>query len=290
VQAPVRVGHHAQRVAGAEGRPGQPGRDAQAPHLTLLGSPAGLAVRLMRPAALGWLLAVTAFSVLIGTVAESSTRDATGDKAVQQALGRLGGHGSLVAAYLGLTFLVLALMISLVAAGQVTAIRSEEADGHLDNLVVLPVPRTSWLAGRLLLSALLLLPPGRPPRAAGAGAWAGVASQHGGVAFSSLVAAGLNAVPPALFLLGLGTLLLGAWPRHASAVVYGYLAWSFLIEFIGAIVRASHWLLDTSVFFHMVPAPATSPVWASAAVVTALGGAGAVIGGVLLNRRDLLGP
>lgn len=74
-----------------------------------------------------------------------------------------------------------------------------------------------------------------------------------------------------------------------SAVVYGYLAWSFLIEFIGVVVHASHWLLDTSVFFHMAPAPATSPDWASAAVIAGLGVAGAVTGGVFLSRRDVLG-
>jgi ABC-2 type transport system permease protein len=262
-----------------------PSRDTSAPHLALAGSPTGLAVRLMRAVAFGWLFAVAAVAILLGTVAESSTKDATGDKSVQEALGRIGGHGSLVAAYLGLTFLLLALMIALVAAGQIGAIRTEEADGHLENLAVLPVSRTSWLAGRLLLSAGLLLGSGI---LAGIGAWAGTASQHSGVGFGSLVAAGLNVVPPSLFLLGLGALVLGVWPRRTSAVVYGYLAWSFLIEFLGAVVHASHWLLDTSVFFHMVPAPATSPDWTSAAVIAGLGVAGAVIGAVFFNRRDML--
>jgi ABC-2 type transport system permease protein len=263
-----------------------PGRDTAAPHLALAGSPAGLAVRLMRPAALGWLFAVAAVSVLLGTVAESSAQDVTGDKSVQAALGRIGGHGSLVLAYLGVTFLLLALMIALIAAGQIAAIRSEEADGHLENLVVRPVSRTSWLAGRMLLSAGLLLV---AALLAGIGAWAGAASQHSGVGLGSLVAAGLNVLPPAVFLLGLGALVLGVRPRRTSAVVYGYLAWSFLVEFIGAVVHASHWLLDTSVFFHMVPAPAASPNWASAAVLAGLGVAGAVTGGAFLSRRDVLG-
>jgi ABC-2 type transport system permease protein len=262
-----------------------PNRDTSAPHLALAGSPTGLAIRLIRPAAIGWLLAVAAFAILLGTVAESSTKDATGDKTVQEALGRIGGHGSLVAAYLGLTFLLLALMIALVAAGQMSAIRAEEADGHLENLAVRPVSRTSWLAGRLLLSALLLLVAGV---LAGISAWAGAASQHSGIGIGSLVAAGLNVVPPSLFLLGLGALMLGVWPRRTSAVVYGYLAWSFLIEFLGAVVHASHWLLDTSVFFHMVPAPATSPDWTSAALMAGLGVTGGVIGAVFLNRRDVL--
>lgn len=260
-----------------------PGRDSSQPHLALLGGSAGLAVRLMRPVALGWLFAVAAFAVLIGTTAESSANDATGSQGIQQAIGRLGGHGSLVADDLGLTFLILALLIALISAGQITAMRTEEADGYLENLLVRPVSRMSWFAGRLGLSCLLLTTAGL---LAGIGAWAGAASQHSGVRFGSLVMAGLNVVPPGLFLLGLGALVLGAWPRLTSAAVYGYLAWSFLVEFAGGVVPTSHWLLDTSVFFHMVPAPAASPDWPGMAVITGLGIGGAVLGGLLLCRRD----
>jgi ABC-2 type transport system permease protein len=260
-----------------------PGRESSQPHLALLGGAAGLAVRLMRPVALGWLFAVAVFAVLIGTTAESSANDATGSQGISQAIGRLGGHGSIVADDLGLTFLILALLIALISAGQITAMRTEEADGYLENLLVRPVSRTSWFAGRLGLSSLLVLTAGL---LAGVGAWVGAASQHSGVGFGSLVTAGLNVVPPGLFLLGLGALVLGAWPRRTSTVVYGYLAWSFLIEFAGGVVHTSHWLLDTSVFFHMIPAPATSPDWSSMAVITGLGILGAVLGGVLLCRRD----
>src|SRR3984957_8742361 len=260
-----------------------PSRDTSASHPARAGSPAGLAIRLNRAAAIGWLSAVAAFAVLLGTVAESSVKDAAGDKTVQEALGRIGGHGSLVAAYLGLTFLLLAVMVALVAAGQISAIRTEETSGHLENLVVLPVSRTSWLAGRLLLSTCLILAAGI---LAGIGGWAGAASQHSKVGFGSLVAAGLNVVPPSLFLLGLGALILGAWPRRTSTVVYGYLAWSFLIEFAGGVVHTSDWLLDTSIFFHMIPAPAASPDWSSMAVITGLGILGAVLGGIFLSRRD----
>ena len=260
-----------------------PGPDSSQPHLALLGGSAGLAVRLMRPVALGWLFAVAVFAVLIGTTAESSAKDTTGSQGISQAIGRLGGHGSIVADDLGLTFLILALLIALISAGQITAMRTEEADGYLENLLVRPVSRTSWFAGRLGLSSLLVLTAGL---LAGIGAWAGAASQHSGIRFGSLVTAGLNVVPPGLFLLGLGALVLGAWPRRTSTVVYGYLAWSFLIEFAGGVVHTSHWLLDTSVFFHMVPAPAASPDWPGMAAITGLGIGGAVLGGILLCRRD----
>ena len=261
-----------------------PGRDSSKPHLALLGGSTALAVRLMRPTALGWLLAVVAFAVLIGTTAESSAKDGTGSQGIGQAIGRLGGHGSLVADNLGLTFLILAFLIALISVGQITAMRTEEAEGYLENLLVRPVRRTSWFAGRLSLSLVLLVSAGM---LAGIGAWAGAASQHSGVRFGSLVAAGLNIVPPGVLLLGLGALTLGAWPRRTTAIVYGYLAWSFLVEFAGGVVHTSHWLLDTSVFFHMVPAPATSPDWLSAAIITGLGILAALLGGLLLCHRDL---
>ena len=261
-------------------------RDTSPPRLALVANPTKLAIRLIRPVALGWLFAVAAFSVLIGTIAQSAAKAIAGSNSFEEALGRLGAHGSLVEAYLGLTFLMLALMIALVAAGQITAIRAEEAEGRLENLIVRPFSRTSWFAGRLGLSALLLVAAGI---LSGVGAWAGAASQHSGVGFGSLALAGLNVVPPSLFLFGLGALVLGVWPRGTSTVVYGYLAWSFLIEFVGAVIRASHWLMDTSVFFHMVPATATNPNWASAGVIGGLGVAGAIVGGIFLNRRDVLG-
>jgi len=109
------------------------------------------------------------------------------------------------------------------------------------------------------------------------------------VSFGSLNTAGLNIVPPSPFLLGLGTLVFGAWPRRISTVVYGNLTWSVLLEFIGAVTHANRWLLDTSVCFHMVLAPATSLDWISAAIISGLGMAAAAIGGVLLNQRDVLG-
>jgi ABC-2 type transport system permease protein len=52
------------------------------------------------------------------------------------------------------------------------------------------------------------------------------------------------------------------------------------------VVHTSHWLLDTSIFFHMVPAPAASPHRPGMAVITGVGILGAVLDGILPCRRD----
>ena len=122
---------------------------------------------------------------------------------------------------------------------------------------------------------------------AGIFAWAGAASQHAGIGLASLLGAGLGVVPPALCVLGIGVLALGVWPRAASVVTYGVLAWSLLIELAGGFFGSNHWLLDTSVFHHLAAAPAMSPNWAGAVALVAVGAAAALVGGLAFARRDL---
>ena len=137
-----------------------------------------------------------------------------------------------------------------------------------------------------MLAALALVASGL---VAGLLAWLGAASHNAGVGLRSLLQAGINVVPPAIALLGFGVLTLGVWPRATTAVAYGLLAWSLLVEVAGGIVSSSHWLLDTSVFHHMAAAPAVNPNWTSAAVLAAIGLLAAVLGEVAFRRRDLAG-
>jgi hypothetical protein len=67
------------------------------------------------------------------------------------------------------------------------------------------------------------------------------------------------------------------------------MAWSLLIEVVAGASSSRHWLLDTSVFHQMASAPATSPDWASAALLVLVGAAATVLGAVALERRDLAG-
>jgi ABC-2 type transport system permease protein len=176
--------------------------------------------------------------------------------------------------------------VSLIAAGQVVAFRTEEATGQLDNLLVRPISRGRWLVGRFIVTAAVLSASGL---AAGVFSWLGQASQHSGVPVATLLDAGANVVPPAVCLLGIGVLALGLRPRATSAVTYGVLAWSFLVDLVGDLAGLNHWLLDTSLFHQMVAAPAQSPNWTSGGIMFVVGIAAAAAGVVAFNHRDLQG-
>jgi ABC-2 type transport system permease protein len=109
------------------------------------------------------------------------------------------------------------------------------------------------------------------------------------VQFGDLVEAGLNVAPPGLFVLGVGVLVFGVWPRAAIGVTYGLVVWSFLVETLAGIFDSNHWLKDTSPFLHITPAPAADPNWTAGAVLVALGLVAAVIGIARFTRRDLAG-
>jgi ABC-2 type transport system permease protein len=263
-------------------------RARSAPRLRLLSGPAGLAIRLARPAVIGWWTAIALSALLFGLIARSAGTTIEGSSATT-VLAKLGATGTGTDAVLGVCFLVLAVLIAFAAVGQVTAARSEESSGRLDHLLAGPVSRSRWLGGRLLLAVAVLVAGGV---AAGVFAWLGAASQHSGTSPATLLEAGLNLVPPAIALGGIGVLSFGAWPRRTALVGYAVLTWSLLADIVGGFGGsgpASRLLLDASVFHQMTSAPAVSPNWTANGIMVAIGVACALLGGIAFNQRDLAG-
>jgi ABC-2 type transport system permease protein len=242
-----------------------------------------LAVRLNRIAAFGWLLGIGGFAALLGSTANAYAGLIGGSPTVTAALGRLGVRKA-AEGYLGIEFFMMEIMLALIAASQLAAIRDEEASGRLENLVVRPVPRVVWLAGRLGVSLGLIVLGGL---AAGLCTWLGASSQHIGVTLATLLEAGLNASVPAVFVLGAGTLVLGVRPRLTAAVAYAIVSWSLLVDLLGSFIKGSDWLRDSSLFTHIALAPAARVDWGQDLVMLALGVAAAVAGAAVFQRRDL---
>jgi ABC-2 type transport system permease protein len=262
------------------------GRAAQPARTLLLGGEAGLTLRLTRPATLAWLGAMAVTGLVFGLVAEAAGSAMQATNGFQQAIQRLGGTAPAVVSYLGFVFVFAAGLVAIAVAGQIASARSEEAAGHLDNLLVRPVARWRWLGFRLALGAAVVVV---ASALVGVMAWVGGAGSHTGVSFGQLLKAGLNVSPPAIFILGLGGLAFGLWPRGAIGVVYGLVVWSFLVETLSAIFDSNHWLRDTSPVLHIAPVPAAEPNLTAAAWLLGLGLVAALGGILAFGRRDLAG-
>jgi ABC-2 type transport system permease protein len=250
----------------------------------LLDSSALLGVRLERWVALAWIGGLALAGAIFGITARSAAQGNVAVDEIERTVGRLGAHpASATAAWIGYEFLYLAALLTFAAAGQIAAMRSEEADGHLDHLLARPLDRRSWLAGRLGFGATFVV---TAALATGLAAWAGVGGS-GGLGLGPMLQAGLNLIAPALLVLGLGTLLLGVAPRLAMPILYALVLWSFLIEIVGTSITSSQWLLDTALFTHVGPVPAASLNWPAMAILTGLGLLAALAGLAAFAHRDL---
>ncbi|HET7488316.1 MAG TPA: hypothetical protein VFJ85_10335 [Acidimicrobiales bacterium] len=262
------------------------GRDTPPARTFLLSGQAGLTIRLTRATVVVWLLALAGTGLVFGLVTQAAGNAAKGSATLERVIARLGASGAGAVVYLGFVFLMAAGMVAIAVAGQVAALRNEEATGHLDNLLVRRVARWRWLAARLAVGVGLVV---LASAAAGLAAWVGAASQHAAVGFGDLLVAGLNVAPPAVFVLGIGCLVFGIRPRAAVAVTYGLVVWSFLVEIVASVVDSGQWLRDTSPLLHIAPAPAADPNWTAAGWLVGLGALAALAGIAAFSRRDLQG-
>jgi ABC-2 type transport system permease protein len=208
-------------------------------------------------------------------------------ESLQRQVAKFGGASiTTPAGALGLYFLFFVLAISLFACSQLAAVRREESDQRLETLFALPVRRRGWLAGRLLVAvggAVVL------SLSAGVLAWAGAASQGGGVSLLDMLGAGANCLPASLLFLGLGALVFAALPRATVAIAYLLVSVTFLWELVGDLIGAPDWTLSLSPFHDVGLVPA-QPFKAGAAIVMVAIGAVATAAALrIFERRDLTG-
>ena len=266
--------------------------DAAEPRTALLGSPIGIAVRLSWQATTRWLAVVIVAGVLYGALAHSAGQAFATSGSLQRLSGVLthAAESDLVSAgaraYAGIIFLLLATLLMAYAASAVGKLREEEAEGYLDNLVVRPVSRQRWLAGRVALMLAVMIV---AAVLGGIAFWIAATAEHAGLGVGQLAQAGLNGAAPAVALAGLGVLLLGFVPRVVTMACWVIVAWAFMLDLLGAVIPVNHWFMDTSLLQHLALAPAVSPNWRVCVTYLAVGAAAAALGGWRFTRRDLRG-
>jgi polyether ionophore transport system permease protein len=253
--------------------------------LRLLSSPAAQALRSQRDSLIAWAASFGVFAFILGVVS-SSVASSGIPPGVDKQIAKLGA-GSITSAsgYLALIFFFYVLGICLFVCAQLGSARREEAGQQLETLLALPVGRTGWLTGRLLLAAcatvvIALL--------TGLLTWAGVVAGGTSVSLGQMLEAGANCLPVAALFLGVAALAYAAVPRAAAAVSYGLLVLTFLWQAVGSLLGAPSWLVGLTPFGHVALVP-VEPFRATAAVVMiAIGVAAAAVGLAVFRRRDLI--
>jgi ABC-2 type transport system permease protein len=252
----------------------------------LLGSPTAQALRTERASLIAWMSGVGAFAFILGLVSTSISSAGISSK-LQRELAKVGSGSILTpTGYLAFVFIFFILAVSLFACGQVVAARHEEADEQLETLLALPVSRTGWLGGRLLLAgagaaAISLI--------AGLFAWAGAASQGVNISLGRMLEAGVNCLPVALVFLGVAALAYATVPRASAGIAYGAVTIAFLWQLSASLLGAPSWLATLTPFAHVGLVPAQQLRATAALVMLASGILASLVALWFFRRRDLTG-
>jgi ABC-2 type transport system permease protein len=263
-----------------------PARERAQPRLRLLSSPTAQALRGERGSLIAWTGSIAVFAFILGVVSQSVS-SAGISKKVEQEIAKLGSGSILTpAGYLAFVFLFFILAVSLFACAQIGAARHEEASEQLETLLALPVSRTSWFGGRLLLASLAAA---AISLVSGLLCWAGAASVGVSVALPRMLEAGVNCLPVALLFLGIAALAYAVVPRASAGVAYGLVTLSFLWQLVGSLLGAPGWLVTLTPFAQVGLVPTQPFRVGAAAVMIAIGTAAALAAIAVFQRRDLIG-
>lgn len=257
-------------------------RDATPVRRFGLGSPLGLTLRLELPVLGAWWAGAAAAAFSLGIVARVATGSVP--SSMTDLLDKFGVQGSFLRQYLGLAFLFVASIVALLPANQIGASAEEETTGRLVNLAVQPTRRRALLAGRLAVAAAAVVGAGL---VSGLFVWLGARLQGVEPGLGRMLGAGLNVVPTALLVLGIGAVVRAVAPRAATTAVYGVVAASFVIDLVASLVEGLRGAERLSVFHYMALAPAEAADLATVAVTLGIAALLLVAATLQFSRRDL---
>lgn len=241
-----------------------------------------LAFRLQRAGIVGWSVALLVAGVAYGAFAQPLAEGL--DDAPEELIAVMGGSEDLIAGYLGVMGLTMALTVGVFAILAVQSVRTEETSGRTEPVLATAVGRTGWLGGNLAVAAvavpwLLFL--------AGLGTGAAAAAGIGDAALLWETALGHVAHAPAVWLLlAAAALLYGALPRLVP-VVWVVLGYALVAGLFAPVLDLSDGLVRLSPFAHVGEYPREDVSFTAVGVLTALTAVLTAAALWAFRRRDL---
>lgn len=259
------------------GRPG----NARAPRS--LSGPFGLAYRTQRGSLVGWVVGLFVLGAVYGSLTQGVEDLARSNPTLEEFF-RAAGQGSLVDSFLSTMLLVLALLAAAYAVSSALRLASEETSGRLENLLATGLSRRRWMLGTLTMtllgSAAVLL-------AGGLGLATTYALSTSDLGELPRIA-GLELVylPAVLVPAGIAALVNG-WRPGWARVAWAVLAVWFVLGYLGELLDAPDWLVQSSPFSRTPAVPADPLSLGAPAVIAAAALLLVGVGVLALRRRDV---
>jgi ABC-2 type transport system permease protein len=255
------------------------------PRYALLGSAGKLAVRHNFILFISWGIGALAMGGIIASIASLAADSFSGSPAAAKIVHQLGSANDLKIAIIGSGLIFLLTVLLLMTANSVGSIRSTEAKNYLDNILVQPVRRSSWLGVRLSIAAVAAV---TVVIACTLLSWIIAKSESIPLDLDKFLMVNIALLGPVIFTLGFGALLYGLWPRLAATGMYIVVGWSFLIDMLASAIKLNDIVAKSSLFHYVSTSSTKSPDWSAFTWLVILGILMVIIGIIAFTKRDII--
>ncbi|WP_083259493.1 ABC transporter permease [Cellulosimicrobium cellulans] len=261
-----------------------PPRRGRADAAASLRGPFALAWRQQRGSVLAWGVGIGLMAYASGTFADSVSEMVDELAATNPAILELFGEADMVAGFVGVMTVFLALAVGGFAVASALRVRAEETSGRAEPVLATATSRAGWLGGQLAVTALgalvLLLVAGL---ALGLGALSVGVSDPG---LGEYVLAALAYSPAVLALVGVVWLFLG-WRPGLVGLAWVVLAWAFVVGMFGGLLDLPDAVMGLSPYWHVPQLPADQVDGTGLAALSAVAVALLALGFAGFRRRDV---
>lgn len=247
-----------------------------------LGTPFGLAARLLRGSIIGWGSVIALFGLIDGAFAQAML-DAAED--MPPLLMEVFGEG-LADGYVAFLAAFSGYMSAAYVVFAVQGLVGEELRGRAEAVLATPTSRSAWAGSHFGVvavgGALIMLVSGLVTGvaiAAVTGDWAAVGQS---------VWAHLNMVPGMLVVVGVSALIFGWAPRALAVVGWALVGVIIFVGVFASLLDFPDWFLDLSPFSHLAQMPVEDFAFAPVLWLTVIAAAGVALGLVGLGRRQVV--
>ena len=259
---------------------GRPGHASGGP---VLGTPLGLAGRLLRSGFTAWGLSLTIAAVVFGAYSASIAGSAD---SLPDELTTVLSADDLSAGYLAFMVLIFGVFASATAANALGQLRGDEMRGRTELLLSAGVGRGRHLAAQLAVivaaTMLICLATGL---ATGLGAF--VSDTGDAQDIADLLVAGANQIPAALAVIGIVIAFFGWLPRYAAAAGWVVIGFGGFVTAFGELLDLPQALKNLNVFGHVAAYPVDPLAWQPIACLLLIAAAGVAAGFAGWSRREV---
>ena len=270
------------RDLGAGFIPAKPGRKTAS---SFLQNPLGLSLRLQRTAIMGWLFGMFMLGASYGSIFGDVETFFADNELMQQMIPSIPGF-SITEQFLTMLLTIISMAAAIPAILMILKLRGEEKNNRTEHLFARAVSRTRLMGSYLTMSIVV----GFLAMAISAiGLWsAGAAVMDDPIALGTIFNASMAFLPAIWIMTGVAVFLVGYIPQGVG-LTWLYLAYSFVIVYLGGILQFPDWMSTITPFGHIPRVPIETMTFTTFSILTVIALALIALGFMGYNKRDIQG-